>query len=779
MTEKRRQEILLRLKELDIEKEKLNHELENLNKVDISQNISSGQMTPDEKIKLFHSLFRGREDVYARRWENSKTNKSGYSPARKNKETLLPITDEVIKNHLQGQDPKEPLFYGKRHEFVVGIYPLLLDETCCFLAIDFDKSSWQKDVRFFMQTSKELEVPAYIERSRSGNGAHIWIFFEKHISAYEARRLGSFLLTLTMEKHPEIGFSSYDRLFPNQDTMPKGGFGNLIALPLQYKARQQGNSVFIDEEFNPYPDQWQLLSSIQRMNKSQIDKILEEYIDLNLKTSFTEEDQDKPWIIPSKVKEDFKDISLPSEVKIILSNQIYIPKANLPPKLVNRILKFAAFQNPEFYKAQAMRFSTYDKPRIISCAEILLKYITLPRGCLKDLKDFLDSLNIILEIQDERESGTKIKTSFLGKLRKDQKESVKKILEQDTGILSAPTAFGKTVIAANIVASRKINTLILVHRKQLADQWLEKLKIFLNTEKVKIGQIGSGKFKPTGQIDVAIIQSLIKKEDLDEILAQYGQLIVDECHHLAAFSFEQVSKKFRGKYVLGMSATVERKDGHQPIIIMQCGQIVHNINPKTQNKQLPFNHYILPRYTDFKILEDQQDYTINQIYASLIQNESRNKLIFDDIFAALKEKRACVVLTERKEHIDCFIEYFKDITENLIVLTGGIGNKARKQAILKLKEIPEEEELLIIATGKYLGEGFDEARLNTLFLTMPISWKGTLAQYAGRLHRVHHSKREVIIYDYIDSQVQMLSRMYDRRLKGYKLLGYEINSYKT
>lgn len=614
MKPSKRDEILKRLKEIEDEKQSL---LAKLELIDQSNKKSpfSGEMTPIEKIQLFRSLFKGREDVYARRWENSKTNKCGYSPAKKNKETLIPITDEVIKNHLQGQDPKEPLFYGKKQEFVMGIYPLLLDETCCFLVVDFDKSGWQKDVRFFIQTCKELEVPAYIERSRSGNGAHLWIFFEEPMSAYEARRLGSFLLTLTMEKHPEIGFSSYDRLFPNQDTMPKGGFGNLIALPLQYKARQNNNSVFVDKEFNPYSDQWQFLNNVKRMNKLHIEK----YLDLNLNASFIEEDQDKPWAIPAKAKEDFKDIIIPAVIKIILSNQIYIPKENLPPKLINKIIKLAAFQNPEFYKAQAMRFSTYDKPRIISCAEILAKYITIPRGCLKDLKEFLDSLNVSLEIQDERESGMKIKTSFMGKLRKDQKEAVKKILEQDTGILSAPTAFGKTVIGANIIAARKVNTLILVHRKQLADQWVEKLKIFLNTEKVQIGQIGSGKFKPTGQIDIAIIQSLIKKENLAEILAQYGQLIVDECHHLAAFSFEQVSKKFRGKYVLGMSATVERKDGHQPIIIMQCGKIVHNINPKTQNKQLPFNHFILPKYTDFKMPEEQQDLIINHIYASLIQ----------------------------------------------------------------------------------------------------------------------------------------------------------------
>lgn len=769
----RQQEILLRLKELELEKEKLTQELKSLQKSAVSPCNAFEKMSPNEKIKLFRSLFRGREDIYARRWENSKTNKSGYSPAKKNKEILLPITDEVIKNHLQGQDPKEPLFYGKRQDFVAGIYPLLLDETCCFLAVDFDKTGWQKDVKFFMQTCKEFEVPACIERSRSGNGAHIWIFFEEPIAAAEARRLGSFLLTATMEKHPEIGFNSYDRLFPNQDTMPKGGFGNLIALPLQHKARQQENSVFVNENFIPYVDQWEFLSFAKKMTESQLNEVLKDYFDVNLKMSFIDDDQEKPWLIPSRIKEDFKDISLPAKIKIILSNQIYIPKEDLPPKLMNRILRFAAFQNPEFYKAQAMRFSTYNKPKIISCSEILTKYITLPRGCLKDLEEFLVTLNIPLEIQDERESGKRIKTSFLGKLSKDQKETVKNILKHDIGVLSAPTAFGKTVIASDIIAARKVNTLILVHRKQLADQWIEKLKIFLNTEKIQIGQIGSGKFKPTGQIDVAIIQSLIKKENLDEILAQYGQLIVDECHHLAAFSFEQVSKKFRGKYVLGMSATVERKDGHQPIIIMQCGQIVHNINPKKQNKQLPFNHFVLPIYTNFQLPEDQ-DVTINKIYASLIQDTQRNQLIIEDVSTALKDKRACVILTERREHVDCFVEHFKNLTENLIVLTGGIGNKARKETILKLKEIPEDEELLIIATGKYLGEGFDEARLNTLFLTMPISWKGTLAQYAGRLHRLHHSKKEVLIYDYVDSKITMLARMYDRRLKGYSLLGYEI-----
>lgn len=766
----RENQINARLKELENEKKELLSELQKINAS--KNNNCHSNLTSTEKIKLFRSLFKGREDVYARRWQNVKTGKLGYSPARKNNETL-PITDDIIKSHLQGINLKEPVYYGQRQEFITGIYPLLTDETCYFLAIDFDKSNWQKDVQIFIQCCEEFCIPAYIERSRSGNGAHIWIFFENNIPAYLARQLGTFLINCTMEKHPEIGFSSYDRLFPNQDTMPKGGFGNLIALPLQNKARQQGNSVFVDKNFTPYPDQWQFLSTIRKINEAEIYKILENDHGLNLNNSFSEDEEfeDKPWIIKPKVKDDFSGIALPSKITFVLSNQIYIQKDNLPPKLMNKILKLAAFKNPEFYKAQAMRFSTYDKPRIISCAEILAKYITLPRGCIKDLQELLSSLNISMEIQDERTSGTKIKTKFVGKLRKEQIEALNKILKNDIGILSAPTAFGKTVIAADLIAKRKVSTLILVHRKQLAEQWTEKLKTFLDSSKTNIGFIGAGKFKPTGQIDIAIMQSLIKRGDLEEILAQYGQLIVDECHHLAAFSFEQIAKNFRGKYVLGMSATVERKDGHEPIIIMQCGPIIHRVDIKSRNKNLPFNHFVKTKYTNFQMQED--DLTINPIYAALIENKERNGFILKDIIAALNEKRACIVLTERKAHINFFEERLKNVTKNIIILSGSVGNKSRNEAMEKLKAISEKEELVIISTGKYLGEGFDEARLNTLFLTMPISWKGTLAQYAGRLQRHHHAKKEVIIYDYADTKVKMLSNMYSRRLKGYKLLGYE------
>jgi superfamily II DNA or RNA helicase len=568
-----------------------------------------------------------------------------------------------------------------------------------------------------------------------------------------------------MNAHPEIGFASYDRLIPNQDNLPKGGFGNLIALPLQQAARANGNTVFVDENFEPYPDQWEFLANVEKISFAQLSEFLVK------NAPMPTEEESEPWLIPRPEK--FTDARLPREIRVILGNQVYIERDGIPSKIVNHLIKFAAFKNPEFYRAQAMRFSTYDKPRIIDCSALTTKYIILPRGIFKDAAEFLESFGAKIDLEDKRVTGTKIDAKFVGTLKPDQEKVVKKIIAEDNGIMAAPTAFGKTVTAIGVIAARKVNTLILVHRSQLAAQWKERLGQFLNIGDAKIGIIGGGKNTAGGVVDIALIQSLSKREDLAEFMSQYGQLIVDECHHTAAFSFEQVAKSFHGKYVLGLTATVERKDGHQPIIMMQCGRVVANVASHAVQKD--FEKFLVPRWTFFNYMNPlvgPDDVAIHDIYAAMTENKQRNQMICDDVSAALSKRRACIVLSERKEHLNVFENYFRGRTDNMVVMTGGMTVKERAAAMDKLKSISPESELLILATGAFLGEGFDEARLDTLFLTMPISWKGTLAQYAGRLNRDYAGKENVIIYDYIDDKIPMMTAMYRRRLSGYRTLGF-------
>ena len=460
---------------------------------------------------------------------------------------FLPVTDAVIEQHLLGKE-------------TVGVYPLLPDETCWFLAADFAKKTWEYDSQAFLETCQELNVPAALERSRSGKGAHIWIFFERAIPAITARKLGCVILTRTMERRHQLGLDSYDRFFPNQDTMPKGGFGNLIALPLQFAARKADNSVFIDADFRPYPDQWQFLATIQRMSAGAADQIVAEaqrkgdLIGVRMSIADDEEAQD-PWTVPpsGKRKERLVEGLLPKTVQIIRANLVYVEKKDLPPAMLNRLLRLAAFQNPEFYKSQAMRLSTYDKPRVIACGKELAKHIALPRGCLNEAVALLTAHKIRPEVRDERFGGTAIEAEFQGQLRPLQEEAVVKITEYDEGILCAPTAFGKTAVGAWLIAKRKVNTLVVVHRQQLLDQWQERLAMFLNLPAKSIGHIGGGKTDRTGCVDVAVIQSLYRKDEVKDFVTEYGQVIVDECHHLSAFTFEQVMRQVKARYVVGLS----------------------------------------------------------------------------------------------------------------------------------------------------------------------------------------------------------------------------------
>lgn len=703
-------------------------------------NVLTKKSPLDERVKLYKHLFQGRTDVYALRWESS-DGKKGYKPARKQvpqkspDKNLLPLSDQTIKEHMSG-------------EKTIGVYPLLQNDSCRFLAIDFDKRHWKMDVTLFSEICRKYQIPHHVERSRSGDGAHVWIFFAEAVLAQAARKMGMFLLNETKKMNASFSLDSFDRLFPNQDVLPEGGFGNLIALPLQRQPGLQGNSLFVDENFIPHPDQWLYLSTIRKMTKLEVDNIL-----------YTLQDK-------GPVAE-----QMPDELNIILKNGLYIEKYKLPPSLMEKMNALASFSNPNYYKAKQNRFPVHNIPRVIWSVEETRDSLVLPRGCLSELLQLCSDLSIKTHIIDEKYEGNSIQTTFRGNLTPGQEEALETLRKYEHGILTAATGFGKTVLAAALIASRQTNTLVVVHRSLLVQQWRETLATFLEVPIDSIGQIGGGKHKPTGFIDVATIQSLNYKGELKSIITQYGQIIVDECHVIPAVTFESVLKQIRPKFILGLTATPKRKDGMHPIITMQCGPIRYQTNAKAQAQVRPFVHRLISRKTAFTT--DKTDF--QEICEDLAMNNARNQQIFDDVLHALEAGRSPIVLTNRVFHLEILTKMFQGFAKNVIVLSGNKKKKELNHELKKLSEISDGEERLIIATGKYIGEGFDDARLDTLFLTMPVSWKGTLNQYVGRLHRIHDNKQEIQVYDYLDDQVPLLQNMYKKRLKGYKAMGYSSN----
>ena len=754
----------------------------------------TSQSPSTAKIKLFRSLFRGREDVYPRRFESRKTGRAGYQPACANdwvrglcdkprvkcaecaNRRLLPVTDEVIRQHLSGQD-------DRGREFVIGLYPMLADETCCLLALDLDGEGWQEDAKALQETCARLGLPVALERSRSGKGGHLWLFFAEALPAGMARNLGSHLLTETMEGRPEIGLASYDRLFPNQDTLPKGGFGNLIALPLQKKPRMAGNSVFLDQQFQPYADQWAFLSSLKRISRAQAESLARDAERrgriTGVRLALGEEEEDLPWAAPPSRRRKEPPIAgpLPKTLELVLGDQIYIAKEHLPPGLRNRLLRLAAFQNPEFYRAQAMRLPTFGKPRIIHCAEDGPKYLALPRGCLEETQALLSSLGIEAPLRDERFAGTPIEIRFQGELRPEQQLAANALAAHDTGVLAATTAFGKTVVAAWLIARRSVNCLVLVHRQQLLEQWVERLASFLNVPAKSIGRLGGGRKSLTGQIDVALMQSLVRKGVVHDCVGSYGHLLVDECHHLPAASFELVARRAKARYVTGLSASITRKDGHHPSSSCNAARCatVSALDSRQRCGRSPIS--VLVRPTNFRaeaIEEPDSRVEFQNLIAALMQTPARNQMICADVIAAVKAGRFPLLLTERTEHLGLLAAELAKVIPHVITLQGGMGRKATHAAMASLAQAPEKEGCVLLATGRYIGEGFDEPRLDTLFLTLPISWRGTIAQYVGRLHRLREGKREVQVYDYADLNVPMLARMFDRRCVGYESAGYTL-----
>ena len=748
-----------------------------------------------KKIGLFMSLFKGRRDVYAKRWVNKKGG-AGYSPVcfnewkpgfcRKPKvkcskcdhKFYSQLDETVIENHLRGR-------------VVVGVYPMNLDETCHFLAMDFDKEGWQNDVAAVKSTCDAFKIPIAVEISRSGNGSHAWFFFENAITALEARRFGTALLTKTMETRHELPFKSYDRLFPNQDTMPDGGLGNLIALPLQMSPRKNGNSVFVDENFQPYEDQWMFLSQIQRLSEDVVNRVVKTLGKGNelgvLKCNDSEDN--KPWTEKNKTIK-LKKRDFPKRVDIVKAGMLYITKEGMSQKVLNRLKRFAAFKNPVFYKNQAMRKPTYEISRIISCSEDYSDYLALPRGCELDVVEFLKEYRIDSTLIEKRNPGRKINVEFNGELRTEQQEALNALVKHDDGVLSATTAFGKTVVGAGLIGHRKVNTLILVHRQQLLRQWKDRLAQFLfineklpelpkkrgrKREVSLIGHLGGGKDKLTSIIDIAIMQSLNSAGDVKECIRNYGMIIVDECHHISAVSFEQILKRATAKYVYGLTATPSRRDGHHPIIFFHCGPVRFTVDAKKQAEERPFDHYLIPRFTNFRAGpdDDGNPLTIQTIYSRIIEDDFRNQAIVDDVVECHKNGRTSLVITNRIAHVKVLGEELIRHISDVILLTGGMGTKKTLETLKSIESMAAGRNFVLVATGSFIGEGFDEPRLDTLFLAMPISWKGTLQQYVGRLHRLHEGKRDVQVYDYVDIHVKMLESMYCKRLKGYASIGYQ------
>ena len=753
------------------------------------------------KISLFMSLFKGRDDVYAKRWENKSKGTSGYWPVCLNQwqkgvcgkpkiscskceNKLYAILDEdVIENHLRGN-------------IVVGIYPMLSDETCCFLAMDFDQSDWQKDIFVLRNVCIEFNIPVAVERSRSGEGGHVWFFFENRISAALARKFGTALLTFSMGKRHEIQFKSYDRLFPCQDTLPKGGLGNLIALPFQKTARKNNNSEFVDENFESYDDQWAFLSTIQKIPAKHLEYLISELCpghELGTLKIDEEEETKKPWET-SKNRVRLQKNDFPKQLDIVKANMLFITKAGISQKALNRLKRLASFKNPMFYKRQAMHLPTYGHPRVISCADETKDYLCLPRGCKAELSCELKELGVDIRFIDKTHSGKKIDVTFNGRLRDEQSLALEHLLHHDIGILSGTTAFGKTIVAIKLIAAKKVNTLILVDKVSLLSQWKEKISEFLivnenlsdqhiitgkkrgrDKKSSIIGQLGGGKNTLGGIVDIAVMQSLSRQGEVKEYVHNYGMIIADECHHASAFTYEQILKTTKAKFIYGLTATPTRKDGHHPILFMHCGPIRYRDNPKKQAENRPFDHYIIPRFTSLRIPPDgnEKDVSIQELYSEIMDNEFRNQQIMEDVLNNYHQGGNGIVLSLRTAHVEWLAKKLKEEVPDVIMLMGGMGKKSTQKAFQRLTDISADKNFILVATGHFIGEGFDEPRLDTLFLAMPISWKGTLQQYAGRLHRLFKTKKEVRIYDYVDIQVKMLERMYQKRLNGYALMGYK------
>lgn len=810
----------------------------------IERGIVTSESSTKDKVHLFASLFKGRASAYAHGYRK-KDGGIGYAPkcehewklgicpkkvspktscANCSNRALLPLDDKALVAH----------FLGARSDFkdVIGLYTLDEDCNTHVLVADFDKHGWREEVTAYQRAGKTRGLDVALERSRSGNGGHAWIFFDEAIPASIARDLGCLLISAAMKESAALDFSAYDRLFPTQSTIPDGGFGNLIALPLQGQAHQYSNSVFIDKNFEAYPDQWKYLSGLTRTTLEEVQDILKSTEDgplgslafspsnqntlhnkpvnqLNIASDTTPTSTDirstntstanahsdhTPWIRDSTplTRTDF-----PTTLSITKTNMLYIAKDGLTFAAQDKIRRLAAFGNPEFYRAQAMRQSVFGKPRVIDLGEDTKEFIAIPRGCEQKLLTLLKTYDIHWQIDDQRNTHQPLCATFAGTLRERQLVAANSLLKHDFGVLSAPTGFGKTVIGAYLIAECKMRTLIIVPKTALITQWQKSLEEFLTIDeevpplltktgrpskkkRPLIGQIGGGKHTSSGIVDVATFQSLLEKGDIEgeklakDCIQNYDLIICDECHHGAAPQLELILRSARTRNVYGLSATPKRADGLESIIFMHCGPIRYRVSPKDQAAEQDFTRRLVPRFTRIRIPSLEPGSNYNQTVDLLSEHSARNQLIVDDTIEALKRGKTPLVITRRKEHAKLLAEKIREADNTVFLLIGEGTAREKSQRLQAVKDAPSNKSFAIVATGSYVGEGFDEPRLDLLVLAAPISCEGIVTQYSGRLHRERAGKNEVIVYDYVDTSIPMLDRMYKKRLKSYAKLGYEV-----
>lgn len=789
--------------------------------------IVTSRSSSAEKIALFRSLFKGREDVYALGYRK-RDERIAYSPVCRNKfqpglcaiskgskrpcatcENLsyAPLTDEVLLAHFKGASPD--------YKDVVGLYVLREDETCSVLVADFDDDGWTEAANAYRAAARNSGLSVAIERSRSGNGAHAWLFFREPIRAELARRLGFTLLEQALSLSKAVKFSAFDRLFPAQSTLARGGLGNLIALPLQGRAYRKGNSVFVDEAFNPYEDQWRFLSSIEKVDENTVHAIADaspaapsfctsSHTPLRASRGPSLFDvADLSTLPPSNgqragadapVREDF-----PPRLLIRKSNMLYLLQKEISPRGRASLLKLTSFGNPAFYRAQALHLSIRGKPRVICLAEEDEGSIALPRGCEEQLLNLLGKAGTEATVIDERPSHPPIDVSFIGTLREKQQTAADALLAHELGVLSAPTGFGKTVIGAYLIGSIRARTLVIVPSVSLLNQWRARIGEFLDIQEEPrearaktgrrnrlpaspVGQIGGGKLAPGGVIDIATLQSLVVEGEapgtkvVNELVHDYDLVIVDECHHGAAPTLEMVLRSLTARRIYGLSATPRRDDGLERIVFMHCGPIRYSISAKDQAREQGFDRLLIPRFTHLRYPALEPGSSFSSVLTSLQENEKRNALIVEDIVSAVRAGRHALVLTKRKEHVELLVQALSERIETVVALTGAGTATQKRERLQRVRDIPYGTPFALVATGSYVGEGFDEPRLDALFIALPISCESVVTQYSGRLHRETSEKRDVLIYDYIDSTVPMLDRMYQRRIKTYAKLGYRIAS---